>query len=219
MISNQTISTSGNYWPAIRLTTVILLSTAIGLYAVAFQLRLVGAPEFFQKFDASPVISGMHVVGGAVVLLVGGLQFWHPLRRTYPKLHRWLGRIYLTFVLIGGISGLLLAPQSDGGVVTHFGFGMLAVLWLFSGWQAYSAIRRGDVQSHKAWMLRNFALTFGAVTLRIYLGLFGMAGVDFASTYQTVAWLSWVPNLIFIEWYLALATTGRKQPLTAHPAT
>jgi uncharacterized membrane protein len=212
MLSNQPKQITGQLWPALGLATVILLSTAIGLYAVAFQLRLAGAPEFFQKFDASPVLAGMHVIGGAIVLLVGGLQFWRPLRRAYPTVHRWLGRLYLTFVLVGGIGGLALAPQSNGGVVTHFGFGMLAVLWLFSGWQAYSAIRRGDVQNHQAWMMRNFALTFGAVTLRIYLGLFALAGVDFASTYQTVAWLSWVPNLIFIEWYVALASAGRQQP-------
>ena len=74
MLSNQPKQISGQLWPALGLATVILLSTAIGLYAVAFQLRLAGAPEFFQKFDASPVLAGMHVIGGAIVLLVGGLQ-------------------------------------------------------------------------------------------------------------------------------------------------
>ena len=52
MLSNQPKQISGQLWPALGLATVILLSTAIGLYAVAFQLRLAGAPEFFQKFDA-----------------------------------------------------------------------------------------------------------------------------------------------------------------------
>ncbi len=58
-------------------------------------------------------------------------------------------------------------------------------------------------------MLRNFALTFAAVTLRIYLNVFAAIGVDFSESYPVVAWLAWVPNLILIEWYLALFEANR----------
>ena len=51
-------------------------------------------------------------------------------------------------------------------------------------------------------MIRSSALTFGAVTLRLYL-MGGMAaGLDFASFYPLLGWLSWVPNLIIAEWVL-----------------
>lgn len=187
-----------------------LLSIMIGLHAVGFQLRISGGPDFHIRFDQMPVFSSMHVIGGAVVLLVGGFQFWPNLRSRFPQWHRWAGRVYLSFVAIGGVGGLMLAPYSDGGLVAHFGFGLLAVLWLFSGWQAYAAIRKGDVATHKAWMLRNYAMAFGAVTLRIYLGLFAVAGVPFAESYPTVAWISWVPNLILVEWYLAMTLASRR---------
>ena len=201
-----TRTSSGLGYPVIvGLVLMTLGSLAIGLYAVGFQLRFSGSPDFHLRFDSMPVASSMHVIGGAVVLLVGAFQFWPPLRRRYPQLHRFLGRLYLSFVLIGGIGGLVLAPFSDGGLVAHWGFGVLAVLWLFSGWQAYAAIRRGDVATHREWMMRNFAMAFGAVMLRIYLGLFAVAGIPFAESYPTVAWLAWVPNLILVEWYLALA--------------
>lgn len=181
---------------------MIASSIAIGLYAVAFQLRLAGAPEFHLRFDQMPMFTSMHVIGGAVVLLVGGTQFVPELRRRYPMWHRWFGRLYLSFVLIGGVGGLVMAPYSDGGLVGHFGFGTLAVLWLASGWLAYQAIRRGDVETHRIWMMRNFAMAFAAVTLRIYMGLFALAGVPFAEFYPVVSWISWVLNLVFVEWVL-----------------
>ncbi|MEX2327481.1 MAG: DUF2306 domain-containing protein [Pseudomonadales bacterium] len=112
---------------------MILLSVVIGLHAVGFQLRLSGDPGFHQRFDEIPVFSSMHVIGGAVVLLVGGFQFWSGLRNCHPLVHGSLGRLYLTFVLVGGMGSLVLAPVSAGGLVAHFGFGLLAILWLFSG--------------------------------------------------------------------------------------
>lgn len=199
----------------IALVMMILGSIAIGLYAVVFQLRLSGNPKFHLRFDEMYVFTSMHVIGGAIVLLVGGFQFIPAIRQNYPQVHRWMGRLYLSFVLIGGIAGLVMAPVSDGGLVAHFGFGVLAVLWLFSGGQAYAAIRRGDVASHKMWMMRNFAMAFGAVTLRIYLGLLAAAGVPFSEAYPLVAWISWVPNLIFVEWFLV--RQARKQIDTIQP--
>mgnify|MGYP001206114726 CR=1 FL=1 len=59
-----------------------------------------------------------------------------------------------------------------------------------------------DIDAHKVWMIRNFSLTFGAVTLRLYMGLFSAFYVDPSEAFQAVAWLAWVPNLIVVEWYL-----------------
>ncbi len=198
-------------WPGrIGLRLMIFLSLVIGIYAIGFQFRWLGDPGIHLRFDAFPVQATMHVIGGAVVLLLGGFQFSSTLRRNRPRVHRWFGRIYLVFVAIGGLGGLMLAPFSDGGLVAHFGFGTLAVLWLFSGWQAWVCIRAGDVKSHRQWMMRNYAMTFGAVTLRIYLGLFAVAGVPFEDSYPVTAWISWVPNLILVEWYLGARLTSRR---------
>lgn len=183
--------------------TMILLSMIIGIYAIGFQLRIGGSPGFHARFDEYFVPGSLHVISGAVVLLIGGLQFLASIRGRWPFIHRWLGRIYLTAVLFGGVAGLVLAPFSDGGLVAHFGFGLLAIVWLYTGWQGWRAIRAGEVQLHREWMMRNFSLAFGAVTLRIYLGLFTLAGIPFEDSYPVTSWLAWVPNLILVEWYLA----------------
>lgn len=190
-----------------------LLSLGVGVYALLFQARVVGDPTFHIRFDTMPLASMAHVVGAGVVLIIGTFQFWPVLRRNYPALHRWSGRLYLTLVLFGGLGGLVLATEADGGLVARFGFAMLALIWLFSGAQAYLAIRRGDVRAHRDWMVRNFSLTLAAVTLRIYLGLFGVAGVAFSEAYPVVAWLSWVPNLVLVEWVFALRGANAQPPL------
>ena len=109
----------------------------------------------------------------------------------------------------------MLAGYADGGLAAKLGFFLLAVAWLVSGWQAYAAIRRGDVTTHQLWMTRNFALTFAAVTLRLYLGLMtGPLNLEFAEAYPVVAWLCWVPNLIIADWWLARAPRPLAQGAT-----
>ena len=65
-------------------------------------------------------------------------------------------------------------------------------------------IKHLNIQAHQKWMLRNYALTFAAVTLRIWLPLFTilLGDENFQYYYAVIAWLCWVPNLIVIEWYI-----------------
>ena len=49
-------------------------------------------------------------------------------------------------------------------------------------------------------MLRSYALTLAAVTLRLYMPAFAIAGVGFDAAYPLIAWLCWVPNLVVVEW-------------------
>ena len=48
-------------------------------------------------------------------------------------------------------------------------------------------------------MVRNFSLTFAAVTLRLYLPSTVVLGIAFENAYPFVAWLCWVPNLVVAE--------------------
>lgn len=182
---------------------LVLLSVPIAAYGLAFLFVPALNPDFHARLAAMPWYAGAHFLGGGVALLVGAFQFSTRLRVARPALHRWTGRLYLLAVATGGIGGLGIATISHGGIPTHVGFGLLAVLWLISGACAYRAIRNGDVAAHRVWMIRNFAMTFGAVTLRIELGLFtGAFGWTFDESYVTVAWLAWVPNLVFAEWWI-----------------
>lgn len=142
-----------------------------------------------------------HIFASIVALALGPFQFSTRLRQNNVALHRWMGRVYLSIgVLVGGLSGLYISQFAYGGTVARLGFAMLAASWLYTGARAYFAIRRRAIEEHRKWMVRNFALTFAAVTLRIYLPFSFVVGVDFAVAYGIIAWLCWVPNLVFAEW-------------------
>ena len=58
-------------------------------------------------------------------------------------------------------------------------------------------------------MIRTNALTFAAVTLRLWLPAFIASGADYIEAYTAVAWLSWVPNLLVAEWIVHRLQTQR----------
>jgi uncharacterized membrane protein len=153
----------------------------------------------------------VHVGLGGLALLLSPLQLAARLRARFTRLHRVTGRIVLASIAGAGCAGLVLAPVNVAGPVGTAGFGALAVLWLVFAATAFRAIRRRDVTGHRRWMLRTFALTYAAVTLRLWLGVLiatqiALFGVDdqvaFDRAYHVVPFLAWVPNLIVVEWYL-----------------
>ena len=132
------------------------------------------------------------------------------LRKRWPGMHRWLGRLYLGIgVGCGGLAGLFMSTQAYGGLVSHLGFGALALFWLGTGFRALSTIRAGKVAEHRRWMIRNFSLTLAAVTLRIYLPASMLADMEFELAYPAISWLCWVPNLLIAEWLFVRAGKPR----------
>lgn len=65
-------------------------------------------------------------------------------------------------------------------------------------------------------MLRSYALTSAAITLRLYLGAATAAKLPFADAYPAIAWLCWVPNLALVE--LALRWPARQPARTPAPS-
>jgi uncharacterized membrane protein len=165
----------------------------------------------------------LHIGFGGLALLLSPFQFATRLRARAPSVHRAVGRVVLGSIAIAGTAALVLAPHSIAGLVGTLGFGLLAVLWLTFATGAFRAIRRRDVAGHRRLVVRTFALTYAAVTLRLWLGVLiavqsGLAGVDpdvaFDRAYLLVPFLSWVPNLLVAEWYLATRErrTARASP-------
>lgn len=191
-----------------------VLALAVAAYAIlAYGFRPLGefvGPEMRINFQAHRIGIYLHVFASTIALLLGPFQFSGRLRRQLPRLHRVSGRIYLGVgVGVGGLAGLYMATFAYGGMVAKLGFAGLALAWLYTGLRAYHAIRGGDVATHRRWIVRNFALTLAAVTLRILLPVSGISGIPFATAYPAIAWLCWIPNLLLAEGILARQITPR----------
>ncbi|MEZ4885602.1 MAG: DUF2306 domain-containing protein [Chitinophagales bacterium] len=185
-----------------------LLASMIGIYPLLYFVvdmsneGLLGGkpPQLFQN-HLWHFLFYTHIALGGIALLTGWSQFSEKLRKKRLNLHRNLGKIYVISVLLSGIAGLYIALYATGGIITILGFATLAVLWLFTTFKAYTAIQQKQITAHQQWMIRSYALTFGAVTLRIWLPfLQGVLGMTFINAYLIVAWLAWIPNLLFAEW-------------------
>ncbi len=102
-------------------------------------------------------------------------------------------------VLIGGIAGLYLSFYSESGWLTGVGFLCLSLLWLLSALQALRYILAGNIEAHRRWMVRNFAMTFAAVSLRLQLPLLASL-FGFETAYIITAYSSWMLNLLIAEY-------------------
>jgi uncharacterized membrane protein len=101
-----------------------------------------------------------HTVGGLLAILLGPLQFNRTLRLQRPQLHRFTGKVYLLAVATAATCAFVLAATSQISVSYEWGLIFGASLWLATGGFAYAAIRRRDVTRHRAWMVRNYTITF-----------------------------------------------------------
>jgi len=144
-----------------------------------------------------------HILLGGIALLTGWSQFNQRLRNRYLSIHRSLGKIYVIACILSGSAGLYLSFYATGGLVASLGFGGLAIAWLISTLKAFLSIRNKEIDKHQQWMIRSYALTFAAVTLRIYLPLSQIVQIEFIAAYRVIAWLCWVPNLLVAEWMVS----------------
>lgn len=179
-----------------------LLCVWLALFSYRYLFGLGGVP---------PVIAGnalknpwllVHVAGAATALLVGPVQFSAGLRTRFRGLHRWLGRTYVVSCLVGGVSGFLLALGASTGPISTMGFGGLAIIWIVTTSLAWRRAMQRSFTEHRAWMIRSFALTLAAVTLRLYLPMASLLSIPFDDAYRAISFLAWVPNLLVAELYL-----------------
>jgi hypothetical protein len=193
-------------WP---LVMVFVGATGVGL--ASYRYLIPGAPgaappilaNAFARYGVLTVHAGF----AATALILGPFQFVRRLRIGRPRIHRWIGRTYASCCLVGGSAGLILAFGARTGPVSTAGFGLLAALWFGAttlGWRAALAGRHVE---HRRWMIRSYALTFAAVTLRLYLPFAFLSPWGYDNTYRAISFLCWIPNLAFAEVYLRRAAS------------
>jgi hypothetical protein len=146
----------------------------------------------------------VHVFSSLLVLFAGFTQFSKKILRQRPKLHRALGYIYVTnILLVTGPAGLLMSFYANGGLSSRIGFVTLSLLWmLFTAVALYKAITK-KFAAHRAFMIRSFALTLSAISLRIWkVILAAFTTIPPMDRYRIIAWLGWTLNLLIAEWII-----------------
>lgn len=215
------LSVGARAWPRRPRVSAILGATVLAVWVSGHAVLAYAtlpmedaSPALGRGFTERAIVVYLHVFGASLAPVLGLAQVSSPGRRRWPRAHRWIGYFYLgVCVFLGGVAGLWLAMFAAGGLAARLGFGALGVAWLTTGAMALARICDRDVEGHRAWICRNFALTWGAVMLRVYMGVAQqLLGLSFEQAYPVVAWLAWVPNLIVAEWVVARNQEHRLRP-------
>lgn len=143
----------------------------------------------------------VHVYASVWVLLAGFTQFSSTIQDHYSSWHRKFGYVYVADVLlITGPAGLLMGFYANGGLPSKISFVTLATLWIIFTATALIKVKGRDYRAHRNFMIRSYALTLSAITLRAWkwsiTNSFELPPMD---VYRAVAWLGWVPNLAIAE--------------------
>ncbi len=192
-------------WPV---PVALLALSLIPLTAGALRLlQLAGGPAVIpadDRFAAFPAPLVVHLVGAAVYVVVGSLQFVPRFRRHHLTWHRRTGRVLAVAGLLVAGSALWMtvfyAPKPGTGELLFslrlvFSTAMAASLVL-----GVRAARARDLPGHRAWMIRAYAIGLAAGTQALTEGvgtaLFGAGEVrtDLAKG------AAWAINLAVAEW-------------------
>ncbi len=198
------------------LSLMVVLATLIALYSLRFYGVPFGHwalmdPQMRDLITAIPFKALTHMLIAPLALLCGALQFLPRLRAKYPKVHRYLGRIYVASCVVAGVGALTMVPHALGGPVAGLGFGILGVAWIgttLAGW--WAAVRR-KLELHRLFMRLSYAMTFGAVTLRLQIPIGFMLGyTSYAAMSVWLAYTSWIPNVLVVGVYTALERARKR---------
>jgi uncharacterized membrane protein len=183
---------------------LLLVSAPIGIYALRYWSGDAALLPFELRVNLlhNPPAFVLHTIFGGLALLLAPWQFVAALRTRWPRLHRWIGRVYVGCCLIAGIAAYPVAFGTVAGPIATAGFSLMATAWLAATAIAFAAAWRRDFAAHRRWMVRSFALSLSAVTLRAALLLPVYWPIPFMPFDRSTSWLSWIVNLILAELWL-----------------
>jgi hypothetical protein len=191
----------------LALLAVAVITSGLIWWLVALPiLNGVGArahgPHYLQVFA--------HAAGGTLMLFIGALALYIGLTRRMFGVHKWVGGLYLAGGALGAGTGLYLSaanyhPLPGVGLAT----GALAAAWLFVATMAWRAARSRQFDSHRAWMIRSFVLTWTFVFCRMVMRLpfAAEAGPD---VIVGIIWATWIGPLVVCEIALRLSDHARR---------
>lgn len=155
-----------------------------------------------------------HVLVSALILLVGTFQIFTNLSLRIRTLHRVLGRCYaFGIIFFAAPGGLVMSFFIERGPVVLASFVTQTLAWVVTTALAVNFIRKGNRAEHRVWMIRSYAITLAAVTLRLYTFIFSWSfDLSQPEAYEYIAWASWIVNLVIAEIFLKISRVRNIAP-------
>jgi uncharacterized membrane protein len=124
-------------------------------------------------FARHTALTLIHILPGAVFLMLAAVQFMPSVRRKHLQFHRWSGRFLVVLGLVIGVSALVMSYKMNiGGPNETAATTLFGIVFLICLIKAYLHIRRKEVARHREWMIRAYAVGLGVATTRPIVGMF-----------------------------------------------
>lgn len=156
---------------------------------------------FHERFvDGSDLRTTMlygHIVANTLVFVLMHIQLFRPGFGDHQGWHKVLGRITFVILTIGTGCAVWLASEHGsvdeyGGAASMYGFWFMSLCVYVSAIMGVVAIRRGDTEAHRVWMIRFIGSMWGSFWLfRVMLFVLGPLLRSWeAAALQICIWLS-----------------------------
>ncbi|SEJ57761.1 Uncharacterized membrane protein [Dyadobacter sp. SG02] len=155
---------------------------AFGIYIIAFYGTSTASGDFenwnkvlphgYVKGDwAGNLVVGLHVLLAAILVFGGPLQLMPIVRRSVPRFHRWLGRVYITTAVIVATGGFAMVwtRGAVGDHVQHVSISVQTVYIIVFALLAWHYARAGRFDIHRKWAMRLFMVVSGVWFFRVGL--------------------------------------------------
>ena len=147
--------------------------TLVLLWPQRFAGKFPAAAALDAGFARHPVLTLLHIILGALFVILALLQFAPKIRAKHLTFHRWSGRFLVATGILIGISALVMSyTTAIGGANETAATTLFAILFLFCLIKSYRHIRRKEVAQHREWMIRVFGIALGVATTRPIVGIF-----------------------------------------------
>jgi uncharacterized membrane protein len=153
-----------------------------------------------------------HALAGLTALLTGPFQFSARFRQRHLRVHRIMGRVYLASVTVAGVVAFYVSAIHQKQLQDKEWIFALNTAWLITAAIAFTAVRNGNIEAHRQWIARNYALTTVFVTVRV------LNAIPIPESYgQGPSWMLVLATLLFtdvgLSWH-SVFTNRRLQPPT-----
>jgi len=161
-----------------------------------------GGPAFDTEFGTHSLLTLIHILPGALFMILGPLQFMPGIRARHLHLHRLGGRIYIASGYIIGISALIMSfvLSPIGGIDQAAATILFSLLFLLSLSKAWWHIAHHEIALHREWMIRAFSIGLAIGTIRpIVVLFFAFSGLQPQVFFGTAFWLGFTLHVLAAE--------------------
>lgn len=193
----------------------LMLRTIIGYTSFKTDIQFLALKQDYIDNSVWKAAFYVHTFSAVFTLFAGFTQFSEQFLKDFRRWHKILGRMYVwNVLLINAPTGFIMAIYANGGWMGKSAFLTLDILWFYFTLKAFTTALNRKFDEHRDFMIRSYALTFSAISLRSWKIIMTYTGwVDMAYVYIVDAWLALIVNLLVSEWIVRSKKSNDRRSL------